>query len=61
MARLKLVGKAHTAEITIDPEEGDAVVSCEDCSNRERYDDLRDAVEYGGDHVDLTKIPKRAR
>ena len=58
MAKLKLEGKVATVEFTVDPEDGQILVSCvqhpekRGCQWGERYDDLRDAAEYAEDHAD---------
>jgi RNase P subunit RPR2 len=52
MAQLLVWGTVATVELTIDPEEGGVIATCQSCGWTETYDDLRDAYEYTEDHAD---------
>lgn len=61
MARTIIKGDVAEIELTINDEDGQVVATCVDhqghdivdaCPWTERYDGMRDAVEYAADHAD---------
>lgn len=65
MAQLMLGGSMARVELTVDPDNGQVVATCDEhspfdgrlapagcCSWSARYDTMGDAVEYAADHAD---------